>query len=51
MKKEVRELIPRMQKFIGAIKAYNVCISFFKGIHNHISEGHRWEDQRVSKES
>ena len=38
MKKEVRELTPRMQKFCEAIQAYNVRISFVKGIHNHISD-------------
>ena len=38
MKKEVRELTPRMQKFREAIQAYNVCLSFVKGIHNHISD-------------
>ena len=37
MKKEVRELTPRMQKFREAIQAYNVTISFVKGVHNHIS--------------
>ena len=38
MKKEVRELTPRLQKFREAIQAYNVCMSFVKGIHNHISD-------------
>ena len=38
MKKEVRELPPRMQKFREAIQAYNVNISFVKGVHNHISD-------------
>ena len=38
MKKEVRKLTPRMQKFREAIQAYNVCMSFVKGIHNHISD-------------
>ena len=38
MKKEVRELTPRMQKFREAIQAYNVTISFVKGVHNHISD-------------
>ena len=38
MKKEVRELTPRMQKFREAIQAYNVCMPFVKGIHNHISD-------------
>ena len=37
MKKDVQELTPRMQKFREAIQAYNVCMSFVKGIHNHIS--------------
>ena len=37
-KKEVRELTPRMQKFREAIEAYNVCMLFVKGIHNHISD-------------
>ena len=38
MKKEVRELAPRMQKFREAIQAYNVTILFVKGFHNHISD-------------
>ena len=38
MKKEVRELTPRMQKFREAIQAYNVTVSFVKGVHNHISD-------------
>ena len=38
MKKEVRELTPRMQKFREAIQAYNVRISFVKGVHNHVSD-------------
>ena len=38
LKKEVRELTPRMQKFRKAIQAYNVYISFVKRIHNHISD-------------
>ena len=38
MKKEVRELTPRMQKFREAIQAYNVTISFVKGAHNLISD-------------
>ena len=38
MKKEIRCLTPRMQKFREAIQAYNVCISFVKGVHNHISD-------------
>ena len=38
MKKEVRELTPRMQKFREAIQAYNVHILFVKGLHNHISD-------------
>ena len=37
MKKEVRELTPRMQKFREAIQAYNITILFVKGVHNHIS--------------
>ena len=37
MKKEPWELTPKMQKFREAIKAYNVCIFFVKGVHNHIS--------------
>ena len=36
MKKEVRELTPRKQKLREAIQAYNVCISFVKGVqHQH----------------
>ena len=31
-------MTPRMQKFREAIQAYNVRISFVKGIHNHISD-------------
>ena len=27
-----------MQKFREAIQAYNVCLSFVKGVHNHISD-------------
>ena len=38
MKKEPWDLTPKMQKFREAIKAYNVCISFVKGVHNHISD-------------
>ena len=38
MKKEIRTLTPRMQKFCEAIQAYNVCISFVKGCHNKISD-------------
>jgi hypothetical protein len=38
MKKEIWELTPRMQKFREAIQAYNVTISFVKGVHNHISD-------------
>ena len=38
MKKEDREPTPRMQKFREAVQAYNVCMSFVKGIHNHISD-------------
>ena len=38
MEKEVRELTPRMQKFREAIQAYNVTVSFVKGVHNHISD-------------
>ena len=38
LRKEVRELAPRMQKFREAIQAYNVTISFVKGLHNHISD-------------
>ena len=38
MKKEVRELTPRMQKFRKAIQAYNVTLSFVKGAHNHICD-------------
>ena len=38
MKKEPWELTPKMQKFREAIKAYNVRISFVKGVHNHISD-------------
>ena len=38
MKKEVRELTPRMQKLREAIQAYNVTVSFVKGVHNHISD-------------
>ena len=38
MKKEVQEVTPRMQKFREAIQAYNVCMSFVRGIHNHISD-------------
>ena len=38
MKKEVRELTPRMQKFREAIQAYNVTILFIKGVHNHIRD-------------
>ena len=38
MKKEVRELTLRMQKFREAIQAYNVTISIVKGVHNHISD-------------
>ena len=37
MKKEVRELTPRMQKFREAIQAYYVTILFVKDVHNHIS--------------
>ena len=35
---EVRALTPRMQKFREAIQSYNVCISFFRGCHNQISD-------------
>ena len=38
MKKELRDLTPRMQKFREAIQAYNVCMSFVNGIHNDISD-------------
>ena len=38
MKKEIRELTPRMQKFREAIQTYNVCMSYVQGIHNHISD-------------
>ena len=38
MKKEVRELTPRMQKFREAILAYNVTVSFVKDVHNHIGD-------------
>ena len=38
LKKEVRELTPRMQKFRKAMQACNVYISFVKRIHNHISD-------------
>ena len=38
MKKEVRELTPRNQKFRETIQAYNVTILFVKGAHNHISD-------------
>ena len=38
MKKEVWEMTPRMQKFREAIQAFNVTISFVKGVHNHISD-------------
>ena len=38
MKKEVRELTPRMQKFTEAKQAYKICMSFVKGVHNHISD-------------
>ena len=38
MKKEVRDLTPRMQKFREAIQTYNVTVSFVKDVHNHISE-------------
>ena len=38
MKKEIRELTPRMQKFREAIHAFNVRMSFVKGVHNHISD-------------
>ena len=31
-------MTPRMQKFREAIQAYNVRISFVKGVHNHISD-------------
>ena len=31
MKKEIRELTPRMQKFREAIQAFNVRMSFVKG--------------------
>ena len=37
MKKEVWDLTPLMQNFREAIQAYNVCMSFVKGVHNHIS--------------
>ena len=36
MKKELMDLTPRMQKFREAIQAYNVCLLFVKGVHNHI---------------
>ena len=54
MKKEIRELTPRMQKFREAIQAYNVCKSYVKGIHNHISNAllsSLWEDLRALTES
>ena len=38
MKKEVRELTPRMQKFREAIQTFNVTKSFVKGAHNLISD-------------
>ena len=38
LKKELWELTPKMQKFRETIKAYNVRISFVKGVHNHISD-------------
>ena len=38
MKKELREFTPRMQKFREVIHAYNVTVSFVKGVHNHISD-------------
>ena len=38
MKKEVRKLTPRMQKFREAIQSYNVTISFVKGAHNLIGD-------------
>ena len=38
MKKEIRELTPRMQKFREAIQAYSVCLLFVKGVHNYISD-------------
>ena len=38
MKKEVRELTARMQKFRETIQAYNVTILLIKGVHNHISD-------------
>ena len=38
MKKEVQEVTPRMQKFREVIQAYNIRMSFVKGIHNHISD-------------
>ena len=38
MRTELGDLTPRMQKFREAIQAYNVCTSFVKGIHNHISD-------------
>ena len=31
-------MTPRMQKFREAIQAYNVRISFVKGVHNHVSD-------------
>ena len=39
MKKEIRALTPRMQKFRETIQAYNVCISFVRGCQNQISDG------------
>ena len=36
MKKEVWEFTLRMQKFREAIQPYKICMSFVKGIHNHL---------------
>ena len=38
IKKELRTLTPRMQKFRESIQAYNVCIFFVRGCHNNISD-------------
>ena len=56
MKKDVRALTDRMQKFREAIQAYNVRITHFRGIHKEISDAlscpwRRWEDTRGWRES
>ena len=38
IKKEIRTVTARMQKFFEAIQAYNNCISFVKGCHNKSSD-------------